>query len=208
MKKSILIILSCLMTGCTLFPEGEAPPPLYTLRSEPFQSTSSLTTPLAIDLPNCEASLNTQRIALTLLPYQRDYMANGQWPDRLPKVVQEVFLDSFSARWGGVHVNRNEAGLKTTYVLSSEIQDFSVYHLEKGRPEVRLKIMMKLVDFQNRRPLAAHVFSEKIYATSSTMTGIVSAFNEGLHRLLRKVIPWIETAVLERTPSPSVSSSS
>lgn len=195
MKKSILIILSCFITGCTLFPEGETPPPLYTLRSEPFKQTSALTVPLAVDLPTSEASLNTQRIAITLLPYQRDYMANGQWPEPLPKIIQEVFLESFSTRWGGVHVNRNEANFQTTYLLFSEIQDFSVYHLEKGCPEVRLKIMMKIVDFQNRQPLAAHVFAEKTPATSSTMNGIVSAFNEGLHRLLRKAIPWIETAV-------------
>lgn len=199
MKKSLFIILGCFLTGCTLFPEGEAPLPLYTLKSKSLSQTSVLTAPLAIDLPGCEASLNTQRIAITLLPYQRDYMANGQWPDRLPKVIQEVFLDSFSARWGGVHVNRNEAGLQTNYILSSEIQDFSVYHLEKGCPEVHLKIMMKVVDFKNRQPLAAQVFTEKVPVTSVTMNSIVSAFNEGLQKLLSKTIPWIETAVSGRT---------
>ena len=201
MKKGIVLVLGCFLTGCSLLFDGGEPLPLYTLKSLPLKSTYKFGAPLAIDLPLSESSLNTARIAVTPSLYQRDYLADGEWPDRLPKVVQEVLLESLSERWGGEHVNRNSAGLQTAYVLFSEIQDFSLYYLETGCAEVRLKIMFKLVDFQNRRVLAAHTFFERVSVASFTMTGIVGAFNQALQTLLEKAVPWMESGISkERVP--------
>lgn len=193
MKKGIVILLGGFLAGCSFFPEGEPPLPLYTLKSEPLKQTQALKASLAIDDPISEISLNTQRIAITPSLYQRDYLADGQWPDRLPKVFEEILVESLSERWGGTHVSRNGAGLQTTYVLFSEIQDFSLYQLEAGNLEVRLKIMFKIIDFQNRKALAAHTFFEQVPVSCLSMNTIVSAFNQGLHTLLKKAIPWMES---------------
>lgn len=193
MKKGIFILLAGFLSGCSLFPEGEPPLPLYTLKSAPLKQTHALKAPLAIDGPVSEISLDTQRIAITPSPYQRDYLADGQWPDRLPKVFEEILVENLSERWGGVHVNRNSAGLQTTYVLFSEIQDFSLYSMETGRPEVRLKVMFKVIDFQNRHAIAARTFSECVPVACLSMNTIVGAFNQGLHALLKKAVPWMES---------------
>ncbi len=198
MKKGFLIPLGCLLAGCSLFPESDPPLPLYTLKSAPLRPTSALADPLAIDLPLSELSLDTQRIAITPALYQRDYLANGQWPDRLPKVVEEILVESLSERWGGDHVNRNSTGLQATYVLFSEIQDFSFYPGARGTPEVRLKIMFKVIDFPKRQALAARTFCEKVSVPSVSMHAIVCAFNQGLHTLLQKALPWMETVFSEK----------
>lgn len=198
MKKLTLFIAMCLLSGCALFGEEEALP-LYTLTTERIEPGSALSESLAIDVPLSEASLDTPRIALTPSPYQRDYLANGQWPERLPKTLQEVFLESFSQRWGGIHVNRVSSGLQTTYILQSEIQDFSVHDLYGNTPNVRLKIVFKIIDLQNRNVLAAQQFCETSPIPSTTMKGIVEAFNRGLHCLLEKAIPWMEAVFLKKS---------
>ncbi len=198
MQKVSLLIFCCLLSACTLLGKDE-PLPLYTLKSGAFESSHVLSVPLAIDLPSSEASLNTSRIAVTPYPYQRDYLADGEWPGRLPKVFQEVLLQGLSQRWGGTFVNRMSVGLKTEYLLQSEIEDFSVYDLDKNMPTVHLKIVFKLINLRDRHVLTSHIFSEVTPSPSPTMQGIACAFNKGVHCLLGKAVLWMENVFLEES---------
>lgn len=200
MKKTSLFLLMILLSGCSIF---EDPLPLYVLKGESIESDQKLNKTLAIDVPLCEPSLNTNRIALMLSPYRREYSANGQWPDRLPKVIQDVLFNTLSQRWGGQYVSRFGSGLQTSYVLQSEIQDFSVYKIDNAAPEIHLKIMFKVVDLRNRRIIDAHTFSEKRCVKTFTMQGIVKDFNQTLNALIGKSIPWMEkTFSKESTLNP------
>lgn len=102
MKKEILVGLSCLLSGCSLFPPVKEAPPLYILKGAAIEPSSRLTCPITIHTPTSEASLDTSRIAMTMLPYHRDYIENGEWPDYLPKIVQEVLIGSLGEKWGGI----------------------------------------------------------------------------------------------------------
>lgn len=191
MKKLGLLIFMGLLSGCSLlFPEPTIP--LYTLKGGIFEQHPELSESLIIDLPKSEASLNTQRIAVTPSPYQRDYLAEGQWPDRLPKVFQEVLLDSFTQQWGGKYVNRSGASLQAKYILYSEIQDFSVYYLEKSSPEVRLRVTFKLINMRERQVFAGKTFFITMPVILTTVNGVVEAFNKGVRCLLVDVTSWME----------------
>ncbi|MBS0272081.1 MAG: membrane integrity-associated transporter subunit PqiC [Proteobacteria bacterium] len=191
MKKTSFLIFASLLSGCAFLGQQE-PLPLYTLKSGTFEPQGKLPASLAIDIPLSEASLNTSRIAVTPSPFQRNYLADGEWPDRLPKILQEVLIESLGQRWGEVRVNRMAAGLETKYLLQPEIKDFSVYHLEEGAPEVHLKVTFKLINLRNRQAIAAHTFTEIIPSSSPTMNEIVESFNKGLYCMIEKTIPWIE----------------
>lgn len=193
MKYISLILCSFVLASCTLL-ETPEPLPLYTLQSGTFEPTNLLNESLAIDMPLSEASLNTNRIALTPSPYQREYFADASWPDRLPEVFQEVLLEGLSQRWGGVYVNRVKTGLQTKYVLHTEIQDFSVHNMNTAI----LKVRFKLVDLRERKIIASHVIEEKIPLCAVTLEGIITAFNEGTHVLLEDAIAWIETDVFKK----------
>lgn len=198
MKKVILLIFTGILCGCSLLGEKELLP-LYTLKSGDFEPTTVLSFPLAVDMPLSEVSLNTPRIALTPSPYQRDYLADGQWPDRLPKIFQEVLLDSLTQRWGGTYVNRVSAGMQAKYILYSEIQDFSVYYLDKDHPEIRQKILFKLINLRDRHILSSRTFSHTIPVSSVTMKEIVEAFNKGLYCLLEEAVSWMEDVLLKES---------
>jgi len=200
MKKVSLSILACLLGGCSLFGD-EGNLPLFTLKSGVYEANPFMHESIAVDVPSSEASLNTNRIAITPSSYQRDYLADGEWPDRLPKVLQEVFVESFSQRWGAANVNRVGTGLATHYVIQSEIFDFSVYNLNQDQPEVHVKILVKIMDFAHRKVLDAHTFTKTVSSSSATMVGIVSAFNNALHCLLEDAIPWMEVSFQKESAS-------
>lgn len=199
MNKQALLLLTTFLTGCSILGGGELPP-LYTLKSEYIEPSAQAVPVIAIETPLAEASLNTERISVKPSPYQRDYIADGQWPDRLPKVVQEVFVDSFSQRWGGAHVTRSGSGLQTQYILQSEIQEFSVSNLETETPEIHLKIMLKIADLKERTVIASQTFEEKLCIPDHNLREIVAGFNHSLHHLIETAIPWME-AFLKRTRS-------
>lgn len=180
------------LSGCSFF-DQEVPLPLYTLKSTAIEQHGVIFEPIGIELPVSEASLDTERIALTPSLYERDYLADGQWPDRLPKVVQEVLLESLSARWGGASVSRMGSAIQVKYMLQTEIQDFSVYNLNIGQPEVHLKVAFKIINLRTRSVVDGEIFTTTEPACSNTMGGIVAALNKGFHCLLGEAMPWMET---------------
>jgi cholesterol transport system auxiliary component len=200
MKRHALLLLTGLLAGCSIL-GGSEPLPLYTLKSQCVEHSPVFLDVLAVDVPLSEASLNTDRISVTPSPYRRDYLADGQWPDRLPKVLQEVFIESFSQRWGGAHVTRLSSGLQAQYILQSDIIDFSVENLEADKPKIHIKILMKLVDLQQRTILSSQLFEESICLESSSLQNIVGGFNSALHTSIDKSIAWLESLTLKRKPS-------
>lgn len=197
-KKVSLLICASVLSGCSLLSQDE-PLPLYTLKSGTVEPAHVLTDSLAVDMPLSEPSLDTPRIALTPSPYEREYLANGQWPDRLPKVMQEVLLESLSERWGGAYVSRIGAGVQVKYVLQTDIQDFSVYHLNTPSPEVHLKISFKVLNLRTRKVLAGQIFAGKQQICALTMNGIVEGLNTGLHALLAEAMTWMEREFLKES---------
>lgn len=197
MKYVSLILFGFALTSCALL-ETSDPLSLYTLQSGSFEQTNLFTDSMAIDAPLCEASLNTNRIALTLSSYQREYVAEASWPDRLPDVFQEALLEGLSQRWGGAYVNRLKTGLQTKYVLHTEIQDFSVHNMGTTQAEAILKVRFKLIDLRERKVIASRLFEEKVPLCTVSLEGIITAFNEGTHVLLKNAISWMEKDALKR----------
>lgn len=197
MKYVSLILFSFALTSCA-FLETPEPLSLYTLQSGSFEQTNLITESIAIDTPLSEASLNTNRIALTPSPYQREYFADASWPDRLPNIFQEALLEGLSQRWGGIYVNRLRIGLQTKYVLHTEIQDFSVHNVGTTQAKAALKIRFKLFSLRERKVIASQVFEEKVPLCTVTMEGIINAFNEGTHFLIEDAITWMEKDVFKK----------
>ena len=194
MKKSLLIICTLILTGCSLLKEEE-PLPIYTLKSGPVEPNHILTQSIGVDIPLSEASLDIERIAVTPSTYARDYLAEGQWPEKLPIIVREVLVETLSARWGSSYVGRAGSGFQENYLFQTEIQDFSASNIQ-STPEVYLKISFKILNLKTRKIIAGQTFTATERACSSSLEAIIGAFNIGLQTLLQQAMPWAEDALL------------
>ncbi len=194
MKNSILLISLAFLTGCTLF-EAQEPLPLYTLESGHYKPSQGFSTSINIDEPKSEPGLDTIRISLKPNPYQQEYVANGSWPERLPKIFQNQLIQGFSQKWGGQNVNRLSDGVAAQYILSSNIEDFSVLHYPGKHPQVSISITFKLIHFMDRKVIAAKTFCQKTPIQNFTMLGIVSTLSQCTHSLIDKAADWIEESL-------------
>ncbi len=194
MKKLAFVSVAVFLTGCTLF-ESQQPLPLYSLEAGHYAFTHEIPASLNITDPTAEASINTQRIALTPAPYHRDYLANGEWPERLPNIFKNILIQGLGQKWGVARVNSAGNGLSERYLLSSDVQDFSVHQIP-GKPcEVRLHVTFKLLDLKERRVIAAETITETKVIKNFTMQDIVYTFNEATHALVDKISMWIEDSL-------------
>ena len=190
----IYFFIPFFLSGCTLF-EPQEPLPLYSLESGTFQRTQDLSISIAIDEPLSEASLNTTRIALTPAPFRRDYLANGAWPNRLPLVFQRVLLQGLGQKWGEAHVNRFASGIESKYLISSELQDFSVHYCPDGEYQTYLQVTFKVIDLKERKVITAKTFTERSTIPSFTLLSIVETFNQSTHSLINQAGEWVESVL-------------
>jgi cholesterol transport system auxiliary component len=158
---------------------------------------------LDIAQPGATDNLDTSRIALFNPPARMDYYANAQWPDRLPQLVQSALVQAFEQSGKIAAVAPDEAGLRSDYMLQTEIRDFNaVYDVPDGTPRVKIRIMAKLV--RARKIVQVQEFSQEAPAGANTVDNVVIAAGQALTTILQQIVGW----TLKAPPLPPPSSNS
>jgi cholesterol transport system auxiliary component len=146
---------------------------------------------LAVGMPYAAGSLNSDRIALTRTSETLDFFADSAWTDQLPVLLQNCLLESFEKSGRITGVSRETAGLKSDYVLESEVRDFAAhYSSADGPPEVVVRIAAKLVKLPDREIVDTMVSTHRATAAENRVPAIVSAFNVALTQSLREIVAW------------------
>ena len=165
MKKAAApILLALALTGCSagglLAPSG-APPKIYTLSApkEVASSAPQANWQLLIAMPSAVADINTSRIAIIPAPSRMDYYADVTWADRPPAMLQELLLESFDRSGRIAAVQRQSGGVKSDFLLTTEIEDFEVDNAT-GEPSVHIRIAARLVRSRDREIVASRNFDE------------------------------------------------
>src|SRR6201999_1462219 len=130
-KTAASILLALALTGCSasnlLGPSG-SPPKIYTLSApkEVAGSGPQVNWQLLIAMPGAVADLNTTRIAIIPAPSRMDYYADVTWADRPPAMLQQLLVESFDRSGRIAAVEKQSGGVKSDFLLTSEIEDFEV----------------------------------------------------------------------------------
>jgi cholesterol transport system auxiliary component len=196
MKKAVPILLALVLSGCSasglLAPSG-APPKIYTL-SAPKEVASSgpqANWQLLIAMPGAVANLNTTRIAIIPAPSRMDYYADVTWADRPPAMLQELLLQSFDRSGRIAAVQRQSGGLKSDFLLATEIEDFEVDNAA-AEPGAHIRIAAKLVRSRDRTIVAARNF-DAVVPSGNSFDGAIEAFDSGLRSVLPQMVDWTLT---------------
>ena len=120
-------------------------------------------------------------------------------------MVQTLMVESFENSERIVGVGREQIGLRSDFVLKTELREFQAEYTEKlpdrvatisastKPPSARVRINVKLVKMPLREIVASATFESKKLAKSNTMKDIIGAFDNALGSCLKSVVVWTLT---------------
>lgn len=213
------LIVAVGVTGCVdiPLPKNDEVPRLYVLtpKSTFPENLKKVDWQLLVDTPISPAGLNTARIALQDSPIELRYFNLASWTDFAPRMVQALIVESFENSKRIVSVGREQIGLRSDFVLKTELREFQAEYEERipentielgptaTAPFARVRINAKLVQMPQREIIAHHTFENRISAKANRMSDIIDAFDEALGKTLKSVVIWtLETGEKAKKASP------
>jgi len=189
-----LAAVAILVAGCSgLLPGSDRKPPqLYELtpKSTFAKDLPRIRAQLLVETPTASAGLRSSRIAIKLQPTTLDYFADSEWTDVATNLVQTLLIESFDNSGKIVGIAREGTGLRTDYLLKSDLREFQA-ELFKGRPaSVHVRIRVRLVRWDNRDIVASEKFEASVALKDRNISSIVEGFDIALGRVLKKIVEW------------------
>ncbi|NYZ11006.1 hypothetical protein HL658_00470 [Azospirillum sp. RWY-5-1] len=179
--------------GCTAL--TPTPPALFTLTPkttfEPGLPKANWQ--LLVELPVATAGLDTPRVAVIRNQTALDYFAEVSWTDRSPAMVQSLLIQSFEDSRRIVSVGRENVGLRSDFVLKTDLRDFQAeYSASNDRypDRVHVRIVTKLVAMPRRTIEAGETFDAVEPIAGPGFPAVVAAFDEALGKVMKRVVEW------------------
>lgn len=182
------------LAGCqSLIPGATRDPPrLYepTPKSTFDRSLPVVNAQLIIETPQAAAGLQSARIAVKERATTLDYYARSDWTDVTPRLVQTMLLKSFENSGKILAVGREGSGLRSDYILKTEIRHFQAELYEGTVPTVNVEMNVKLVQMPEREIVSTASYGRKWKAESTEMDAVIEAFDEALGGVMKRVVEW------------------
>lgn len=189
------------VSGCSSIIPGadRDPPELFDLspKSTFAPDLPKVNWQLIVERPVAAAGLSSSRIALKRHPLRLEYYAKTTWTDIAPKMVQTLMVESFENSGRIVAVGRESAGLRSDFILKTEMREFQAEYSDglknsakSNAPRVRIRISAKLVLMPQRIIVAGKTIEKVVSAESNSMSAIVRAFDRALGKALKNLVAW------------------
>jgi cholesterol transport system auxiliary component len=195
-RRSTILVLALGLAGCAgLF--TTAPRPLFRLTapSEFPANLPHVSAQFVIDVPYAAASLDTSRIAMARSPVSLDYLADGDWTDRAPMLVQAALIEAFENSRAVGAVGAQSLSLHADFVLEGDLRHFeAVYDSHPGGgdtpPAVWVALEVKLVKIPEHTIVGQTLFTARETAATNATPLIVVAFNTAMANVAQQVVSW------------------
>ncbi len=168
-------------------------PPLYVLKPAlpPAGAGRRVPWQMSIALPEAPDSLDTSRIVLVHENAQMDFYADASWQDRVPFLVQSALIEAFEGSGRITAVGRDTEGLKSDYILETDIRDFQArYDAAEAPPTVVVRIAAKLIAVRGRTIAQALPAHGEATAQQNNVPSVVAAFNQALAGAIGQIVDW------------------
>lgn len=188
--------LLAILPACSDLVPGQRPAPNFyrlTPKSTFAEDLPYVQWQLVLEAPVANAGLATTRIALAQKPLEVEYYARSSWTDRAPQMVQTLMIESFENSDRIVSIGRESLGLRSDFVLKSELREFQAeyYAVDEGQPpRIRVNISAKLVRMPRRVIVASESFERIVQAETDSIEAVVNAFDDALGGVLRDLVGW------------------
>jgi len=168
------------------------PPRLYELtpKSTFDPALPRVRSQLVVETPESASGLATSRIAVKQKPTTLDYYARAEWTDLAPRLIQTKLIESFENSGKIVSVGREGSGLRSDYILKSELRHFEAQLYDSKNPLIRVVINVKLVKMPQREIVANRPFERTKEVDAANIDQLVEGFDEALGGVLKRVVEW------------------
>jgi cholesterol transport system auxiliary component len=189
------------LAGCaSLF--TTAPRPLYRLTApNDFPPAARpVTAQISIGVPYAPNAIDTTRIAMSKTPVSLDYLADGDWTDRVPALVQTELIEAFENSRAFKAVGPDSLDLRADLVVQGDLRHFeAVYDSASPMPVAWVALAVKLVKMPEQKILAESLITARETASANATPQIVLAFSAATGSVAKQVVAW----VLANAPLPA-----
>ena len=194
---SVAIVSALALSACALPDLGSGPPPdLYVLspKSTFADDIPNVTWQLVVEEPSTAKGIDTDRIAIAPSALEVKYFGGSRWADRAPRMVQQLLIQSFENTKTIVSVGRQSIGLRSDFVLKTELREFQAEKTPEGGTVVRVRVNLKLVRPSLGTIVASESFESVKPANSENVPDIVQSFDDAVGAVLKRAVAWTLTS--------------
>lgn len=184
------IALLLLAAACVpKLPGSGKPPTLYELTPK---STFSPDLPhvdwqLVIEVPSAPSSLQSNRIMVRETETKISFVKDAAWADRAPSLIQTLLVESFENSGRIIAVGRESIGLRSDFVLKTDLREFQIE--QYGQRQVRVRVNVKLVQMPERL-IVGSLNADHVAPAGDSLESAVTAFDAALGKVLKEIVEW------------------
>ena len=190
----VLALSAC--TGISTFNRAATPTDLFSLtpKSTFDSKLPRLSQQIVIEEPTATAAVNTDQIAVHPTPLQVEYLPGVRWVDRAPLIVQALLIESFENSGKVAAVGRSTVGLRSDYIIVTDVREFQAHLPEGGIKDapldIHVRLNLKIIDSFSDHIIGSNSFTEVVVTESDEMLDIAKAFDKALGRAMRDSVEW------------------
>lgn len=177
------------LSGCAGGLIPETPPDTYGLTGAPVvEGRASPRRQILITEPTALKALDSAQIVIRPTPATIQYLADSQWSDRLPKLIQANLIEAFqdSGKLGGV--GRPGEGLAIDYQISTDIRSFEI-RVDNGETAY-VEIAAKIINDRNGTVRDTAVFTASSPVRGSGNPAYVQALDRAFDQVTAELVVW------------------
>lgn len=181
-----LPLLAALLSGCG----SKANNDTFDLALTPMASPTDTAKGRQILVPEPTAikSLDSDQVVVRVSPSEIQYLANSQWGDRLPRIVQSKLVQAFenTGKLGGV--GKPGQGLAIDYQVVTDIRAFEVS--TSGAKVANVEISVKILNDRNGSVRAQNVFRASVPVSGTENTAFITGINRAFAKVGADIVDW------------------
>ena len=190
-----VLVLALSLSACAGLGFGsKAAPPAYDLTApHPTRIARVARGQLVIPEPTAISVLASERIVVRPAPDQVETLADAQWIDQLPKLLQARLINTFENARRLRAVGRPGDRITADYELLTDVRAFQL-SVGSG-PVAEVEIAAKIVVATNGRIIAGRVFRATVPSDSTQAPGAVRAIDAAFGEVAVHLVRWVTSVI-------------
>lgn len=181
----VLPLTAALLSGCGTAANNDT----FDLSVSPIaDGPSARNRQILVPVPTALKSLDSSQVLVRVSPSEIQYLANSQWGDSLPRMVQSKLVEAFenTGKLGGV--GQPGQGLAIDYQVVTDIRAFEID--TSGADVARVEISAKILNDRNGSVRAQKVFQATVPVRGSENAQFVAAINTAFAKVGAEIVDW------------------